>query len=110
MKPVAAAIEDYEALIRAADTYGYTSERKRAEIEILFKTGLRLAEMASITLDDIEGDTMTVVGKGQKIAKVFLPESVKKAIDRYLKVRRSRGSNRVFINSKGEFLNFRYLL
>ncbi len=104
-RPVAA-IEDYEALIKAADTYGYTSERKRAKIEILFKTGLRLAEMASITLDDIEGDTMTVVGKGQKIAKVFLPESVKKAIDRYLKVRRSRGSNRVFINSKGEAMTY----
>ncbi|MEM0136083.1 MAG: tyrosine-type recombinase/integrase [Thermoplasmatales archaeon] len=100
------AIEEYSALTRSANTYGYTSERKRAEIEVLFRTGLRLAEMAFITLDGIQGDTMTVIGKGKKVAMVFLPESVGKAFAKYIKVRRLEGSNRVFINSKGDTMTY----
>ncbi len=104
-RPVAE-MNDYELLIRAANTFGYTAERKVLEIELLFKTGLRLGELSNITLDDLDGDILKVIGKGQKEARVFLPATVRKALDRYLKVRKSRGSNRILISGSGHPITY----
>ncbi|MEM0135370.1 MAG: hypothetical protein QXU18_09145 [Thermoplasmatales archaeon] len=59
-RPVAE-MDDYDALVKAAKTFPYTSERKTLEIEILFKTGLRLNELLTMTTDDILGDILKVM-------------------------------------------------
>ena len=104
-RPVAT-MDDYSKLLKAAETFGYTRERKVLLIEILFKTGARINECSSITVDDILDDRIRIIGKNQKEGKLYLPSSVRKALDRYLKVRKSRGSNRVFTNSLGEPISY----
>lgn len=57
-------------------------------IVILFlNCGLRLSELVGINLNDIKGDTLRVVGKGDKERNVHLNKSCIDAINEYLKVR-----------------------
>lgn len=104
-RPVASQ-DDYSELIRAARTYGYTRQRKELIIEILFKTGARLRELSELTIDAFEGDTARVIGKGQKEAKLYVMPSVRDSLSRYLKVRASRGTMKLFTNQDGEPMTY----
>lgn len=56
--------DDYALLMKSANSFGYTKQRKILIVEVLFKTGARLNELASLTTDAIEGDTAKIIGKG----------------------------------------------
>ncbi len=58
--------------------------RDRALVDTLYSTGLRIAEMASLTVDDMGGDTVTVVGKGRKTRRVPIGRPAQEAVRRYL--------------------------
>lgn len=98
--------DDYALLMKAAGTFGYTRQRKILIIEILFKTGARLNELATLTVESVHGDTARVIGKGQKEAKLYLLPSVRRALDRYLRVRISSGTNRIFTNQAGKAMTY----
>ncbi|MDZ5034744.1 tyrosine-type recombinase/integrase, partial [Clostridium perfringens] len=51
--------------------------------------GMRLSELCSIKIDKIKGDTLTIIGKGNKERTVYLNEACLKAINNYLSVRDS---------------------
>ena len=40
--------------------------RDRAILELLYSSGLRVSEVASLAVDDVGGDLLTVTGKGGK--------------------------------------------
>ena len=63
--------------------------RDRAILELFFSTGLRLAELASLTRESIDfsRDEFSIRGKGEKMRVVFLSERAKKAIQAYLNKR-----------------------
>ena len=75
-------------------------------IELLFKTGAKLNEIASLTTDAIGEDTIMIIGKGQKPSKLFLLPSVKKSLDDYLKVRQSNGTTKLLTNKDGEPMTY----
>ena len=104
-RPVASQ-DDYSSLIRAARSYGYTRERKELIVEILFKTGARLRELSELTLDAFQGDTAKVIGKGQKEAKLFIMPSVRDSLNRYLKVRTTKGTSKLFTNQAGNPMTY----
>lgn len=59
--------------------------RDRAILELLFSTGLRVSELCSLSRDiDIQGDELSIRGKGEKIRVVFLSDASKTAIKKYL--------------------------
>ena len=58
--------------------------RERAIFETLLSTGCRVSELANIMLDDISGDEITVLGKGEKYRKVYLNAKASLAVERYL--------------------------
>ncbi len=64
--------------------------RDKAILELLFSTGLRVSELASLKVEDVnlKQDEFTVVGKGQKHRVVFLSDRAKKAVRTYLDKRR----------------------
>lgn len=64
--------------------------RDRAILELLFSTGLRISELCSLSIDDVDlsRDEFSVRGKGDKIRVVFLSDSAKNAISVYLKSRK----------------------
>ncbi|MBP6884886.1 MAG: tyrosine-type recombinase/integrase [Candidatus Pacebacteria bacterium] len=62
--------------------------RDKAILELFFSTGLRLAELCSLNSDlDLSKDEFSIRGKGEKVRVVFLSESAKEAIKKYLKKR-----------------------
>ena len=63
--------------------------RDKAILELFFSTGLRLSELSSLNRDlDLTKDEFSIRGKGEKVRVVFLSESAKDAIRKYLRARK----------------------
>jgi len=77
--------KNLELLLGAPEGDGLRALRDRAILETFFSTGLRLSELCSLDryLDFKRGE-ITVRGKGEKLRIVFLSESAKNAIQKYL--------------------------
>lgn len=58
--------------------------RDRALIDTLYSTGLRVSELASLSIDDIGGDMVTVVGKGKKTRRVPIGRPAQESVRRYI--------------------------
>lgn len=63
--------------------------RDRAIIELLFSAGLRVSELSSLNIENINLQTQefSIIGKGSKMRVVFISDSAKKALGEYLKKR-----------------------
>jgi site-specific recombinase XerD len=74
--------------------------------ELLFATGMRVSELASL-LDsavDIDDGTITIIGKGNRQRRVFVPDDLKSLLTDYRTARdRASSSAETFlVNSRGE--------
>lgn len=59
-------------------------ERDYAIITLFLNCGLRLSELVGINVNHIRGDTLTVIGKGNKERTVYLNQACKDAIAAYM--------------------------
>lgn len=83
-------LEDSLELLNSVD--GENERRDYCILTIFLNCGLRLSELCELNLSDISSDgTMTVTGKGNKERMVYLNDSCKTAIKRYLEVRPHEG-------------------
>ena len=83
-------LEDSLELLNSVD--GENERRDYCILTIFLNCGLRLSELCGLNLSDITSDgTMTVTGKGNKERMVYLNDSCKTAIKRYLEVRPHEG-------------------
>jgi site-specific recombinase XerD len=82
--------DQLKRLFEVQDLNKKSGIRDRAILETLFSTGLRVSELVALDKNDInlESGEFTVVGKGRKVRTVYLSESAKKWIRRYLATRR----------------------
>ncbi len=88
------------------------NELETAVIEVLISTGCRVSELCGIKLADIDGDRITVHGKGGKDRAVYLTAKAQLAIDEYMqtehfKKRHRNGGDFLFVgknyrNGEGE--------
>ncbi len=63
--------------------------RDKAILELLFSTGLRVSELASLTADiNLDSDELSIRGKGGKVRVVFISDEAKKCVKRYLSARK----------------------
>ena len=88
--------------------------RNRALLELLFSTGLRVSELTSIKINDIDFSRMEirVVGKGNKERIAYFNEHAAAALNNYLKGSRNellngKQSEYLFINHIGGVLTQR---
>ena len=85
-------------LMQAASGTEERSLRDRAILELLFSTGLRVAELCSLNSDiDLSRDDLSVRGKGDKVRVVFLSPTAKEALKAYLKARKDM-EEALFVN------------
>ncbi len=76
---------ELERLLLAPDGNDIKTLRDKAILEVLFSTGLRIAELCRLNRYlNLEKGEITVRGKGDKLRIVFLAESAKKATKNYL--------------------------
>ncbi|HEY5890916.1 MAG TPA: tyrosine recombinase XerC [Acidimicrobiia bacterium] len=74
--------------IEQLDTADPVGIRDAAVIEMLYATGLRISELASLQVGDVGGDTLRVVGKGNKSRVVPLGVPARRAVANYLALSR----------------------
>lgn len=81
--------EEVSRLINAANGPNRAAKRDRALLELLFSSGLRVSELVSIDIEDInlKRQEFSVRGKGSKIRIVFISNTAKNAIEDYLNSR-----------------------
>ena len=82
--------EQMKKLFEVQDLNRKSGMRDRAILDTLFSTGLRVSELVKLNIGDINLNSgeFTVIGKGRKVRIVYLSESPKKSIERYLSTRR----------------------
>lgn len=91
-------VEELDRLLKGPDGEDIKSLRDRAMLELLFSTGLRVSELASLNCDlDLSKDEFSIRGKGEKVRVVFLSDSAKKAIKNYLAKRKDM-EEAMFVN------------
>jgi len=88
------------------------SLRDRALLELLYSSGLRLAEIANIDIGDIhlQEATARVTGKGEKGRIVPVGSCALEAIENWLEVRNERAhanENALFISQRGKRISHR---
>jgi len=73
-------------LLAAPKTGTLLGKRDRAILELLFSTGLRISELCSLSIDDVDltRDEFSVRGKGDKVRVVFLTEEARSAVREYI--------------------------
>ena len=80
--------------------------RDKAILELIYSSGLRLAEIISLDIDDIDFSdrVLTVIGKGKKTRSIPIGKYAIQAIDDWLKNRHVLTSNNkkaLFISNRG---------
>lgn len=83
--PAYLTLEESKKLLRVID--GPNKARDYCAITLFLNCGLRISELCSINISKIKGDTLTVIGKGNKERTVYLNKASMEAINNYLKAR-----------------------
>jgi integrase/recombinase XerD len=99
--------EEVERLLEEPDTTTDEGLRDRAMTELLYASGLRVSEMVSLKLADVDLDAglVTCLGKGSKERRVPVGRSAVEWVRRYLPARRRMAGDRdeqaLFVTSRG---------
>jgi site-specific recombinase XerD len=78
--------DEVERLLQSASSNDIKSLRDRAILELLFSAGLRVSELININKDqlNLSRQEFSVRGKGDKIRIVFISDTAKDALEKYL--------------------------
>lgn len=99
--------EEVDRLMEEPDVTTDDGLRDRAMTELLYSSGLRVSEMVTLRLSDVDIDAglVTCLGKGSKERRVPVGSAAIEAIRRYLPARRrmagDRPGDRLFVTSRG---------
>lgn len=82
---------ELRALLKTCEGQDVVARRDTAILRVFIDTGARLSEVADLKMADVDLDdqTLTVTGKGSRIRVLPIGAKTVKAVDRYLRVRRS---------------------
>ncbi|MGI8827516.1 MAG: site-specific tyrosine recombinase XerD [Chloroflexota bacterium] len=107
-------VDEIEALIEAPSDTSNLGMRDRCLLEVLYATGLRVSELLSLRLDQINwaDRVIHVIGKGQKERVVLLGDLAMDALERYVHISRmallrDRASEALFLSNLGHPLSVR---
>lgn len=98
--------EEVVKLIEAAKPIDFIGARDRAILELLYASGLRVSELCSIQLNDVDDTFVKVKGKGGKERLVPVGKKAVEAIDYYLThFRGGIEEKKIFISTTGKPIN-----
>ena len=81
-------LEDSIALLESVENRN--SVRDYCIFTLFLNCGMRLAELVGINITDIHGDTLVVIGKGNKERTIYLNDACLNAINAYLPIRKQQ--------------------
>ena len=101
---------EIERILKSADGSTTKDARDRAIMEAFFSSGMRIAELVSLNVDDVsilkikKGPNRTlelsIIGKGKRVRTVFLSPRACSSIHAYLAARGPDDHKPLFINSR----------
>ena len=108
-------LEEVEALLAAPDLTSPQGQRDRAILEVLYASGLRVSELVSLNLRNVNlyRGEIRVWGKGAKERVALLGEPACRALKRYIEdgrpklLRGNKPTNALFLNRSGGRLSTR---
>ena len=80
-------------------------ERDYCILTLFLNCGLRISELVGLNLSDLRGDSLRVVGKGNKVRMVYLNDACKDALKRYLEIRHpitGKDANALFLSTRDQ--------
>ncbi len=83
--------------------------RDRAILELFYATGMRVAELSGLNLEDVdyESKMLKVTGKGNKQRMVLMNEAAVSALEDYMLVRPKTNTQALFLNRNKQRLSIR---
>ncbi|MEE1014339.1 MAG: tyrosine recombinase XerC [Clostridia bacterium] len=103
-------LEDSLALLNSVENRN--SARDYCMLTLFLNCGMRLAELVNINMTDIHGDTLVVIGKGNKERTIYLNEACLAALEVYLPIRNqqtpiARDKNALFLSERNQRISRR---
>jgi integrase/recombinase XerC len=107
--PKALSVESTQRLLDAQKDEGSAAQRDRAMFELLYSSGLRLAELVALDIGDgrldLRQGEVTVTGKGSKTRTVPIGAKAREALHAWLEARSQLASpseKAVFVGARGK--------
>jgi integrase/recombinase XerC len=99
--------EDIKRLLETPPADSWLGARDRAIMETLYSTGIRVSELVSLNLDDVDflGEVVHIRGKGKKERICPISSSVLQIIQHYMEFRNKRAQHNGNFDSKVLFVN-----
>lgn len=104
-------IDECQELLKSVN--GKNSKRNYAILTIFLNCGLRLSELVSLNLSDLDKEYITITGKGNKQRTVYLNDNCRLAIEDYIKNERQfdnltdDGRKALFVSQMGNRISRR---
>ena len=103
-------LEDSLSLLQSVENRN--SARDYCIFTLFLNCGMRLAELVNINITDIHGDSLVVIGKGNKERTIYLNEACLEAINLYMPVRNqqtptARDKNALFLSERNQRISRR---
>ena len=110
--PVYLTLDQSITVLNSMDKENKNYYRDYCILTLFLNCGMRLSELCNIEIEKIKGDTLTIIGKGNKERTVYLNEASIAAIENYLKNRNDLKANEeakkyLFLSSKYRPINKR---
>ncbi|MHC5083649.1 MAG: site-specific tyrosine recombinase/integron integrase [Planctomycetota bacterium] len=99
--------DEVQRLLNTPPANTWLGARDRAILEVLYNTGMRVSELVSLNMDDVDflSEVIHVRGKGKKERICPIGSSALQAIQNYIEYRNKRMSNDPGFDSKVLFAN-----
>lgn len=91
-----------ESVMLLESVAGRHAERDYAILTLFLNCGLRRSELAGLNLPDIEGETVRVLGKGNKERILYQNDACREALDAYLAVRPKVDDKALFLSGQNK--------
>lgn len=110
--PVYLTLDQSITVLNSMDKENKNYYRDYCILTLFLNCGMRLSELCNIEIEKIKGDTLTIIGKGNKERTVYLNEASIVAIENYLKNRNNlkateEAKKYLFLSSKYRPINKR---
>lgn len=110
--PVYLTLDQSITVLNSMDKKNKNYYRDYCILTLFLNCGMRLSELCNIEIEKIKGDTLTIIGKGNKERTVYLNEASIAAIENYLKNRNDlkateEAKKYLFLSSKYRPINKR---
>jgi site-specific recombinase XerD len=79
--------------------------RNETIILLFLNTGMRLSELVSLNVQDVDKNCHTITGKGDKERPIYLSQQIQEQLQKYIKERPKVETNALFISERGNRIN-----